>query len=117
MGLLSFFPSEKDLKKLMITMNEYDTEKNRKLYLWKEEEGIIGLIGVLFTNNQIQLQHIAINPSHRNQGFGKQLVKGLKRLYPNTPITSTQYTDAFIQRCIINETLQKDKKKLLAAQN
>lgn len=105
MGLLSFFPSERDLKKLRLTMNEYETEKNRKLFLWKEEEGIIGLIGILVANNQIQLQHIAINPSHRNQGFGKQLVHALKGLYPNLLITSTEYTEAFIQKCNIQESL------------
>lgn len=98
-------------------MNEYETEQNRKLFLWKEEEGFIGLIGVLVANNQIQLQHIAINPSHRNQGFGKQLVHALKGLYPNSLITSTEYTDAFIQKCNIHESLQHDKNKLIAAIN
>ncbi|MDR7000192.1 riboflavin biosynthesis RibT protein [Neobacillus niacini] len=117
MGLLSFNPSEKDLTKLRKTMNEYDTEKNHKLYLWKEKEGIIGLIGVLFTNSQIQLQHIAINPSHRNQGLGKHLVKALKGLYPYTSITSTEITEAFLHKCNLFEDLQKEKKKLFAAPN
>ncbi|OIK13653.1 N-acetyltransferase [Bacillus sp. MUM 116] len=117
MGLLSFIPSEKDLKKLMITMNEYDSGKNRKLYLWKEKEGYIGLIGVLFTNNQIQIHHIAINPSHRNQGFGKHLVKALKRLYPYTPITSTENTKTFLQKCNMLEDMQKGKQNLISLQN
>ncbi|MBI0580021.1 GNAT family N-acetyltransferase [Neobacillus cucumis] len=117
MGLLSFIPSEKDLKKLMITMNEYDTENDRMLYLWKEKEGIVGLIGVLFTNNQILLQHLAINPSHRNQGFGKHLVKALKRRYPSTPILPTENTEAFLHKCNIIEDLQIDMKKLITALN
>ncbi|MDQ6597736.1 GNAT family N-acetyltransferase [Bacillus salipaludis] len=117
MGLLSFIPSEKDLKKMMITINEYDTEKDRTLYLWKEKEGIVGLIGILFKNNQILLQHIAINPSHRNQGFGKHLVKALKRHYPTTPILPTENTEAFLHKCNIIEDLQKDMKELMAAPN
>ncbi|WP_026575543.1 GNAT family N-acetyltransferase [Bacillus sp. UNC438CL73TsuS30] len=115
MGLLSFIPSEKDLKNLKKTINEYDTEKDRTLYLWKEKEGIVGLIGVLFKNNQILLHHIAINPAHRNQGFGKHLVKALKRRYPLKPILPTENTEAFLHKC--NEDLQNDMKKLMSAPN
>lgn len=117
MGLLSFIPSEKDLKKLMNTINEYDMENDRMLYLWKENEGIVGLIGILFKNNQIHLQHLAINPSHRNQGFGKHLVKALKRHYPSTPILPTENTEAFLHKCNIIEDLQRDMKKLMPALN
>ena len=45
MGLLSFMPTEKDLKKLQFTIKEYETVENLQLFLWKEED-IIGLIGV-----------------------------------------------------------------------
>ena len=50
MGLLSFMPSEKDLKKLQHTMKEYETEEDWHLFLWKEED-IIGLLGVLNHND------------------------------------------------------------------
>ncbi len=35
MGLLSFMPSEKDLKKLQRTMKQYETEEDWQLFLWK----------------------------------------------------------------------------------
>ena len=73
MGLLSFMPNEKDLQKLQMTMNQYETEQDHQLYFWKEEEGIIGLIGVLFLDKHlIQIQHISVNPSHG----GKESAKG-----------------------------------------
>ncbi|HLO12529.1 MAG TPA: GNAT family N-acetyltransferase, partial [Pseudoneobacillus sp.] len=79
MGLLSFMPNEKDLKKLQLTMKEYETEENWQLFLWKEED-IIGLLGVLYHDeeNTLEIQHISVNPSHRYQGVGKRMVKALR---------------------------------------
>lgn len=36
MGLLSFMPSEKDLKKLQQTMKEYETEEHLQLFFGKK---------------------------------------------------------------------------------
>jgi riboflavin biosynthesis RibT protein len=62
MGLLSFMPTEKDLKKLQFTIKEYETEENLQLFLWKEED-IIGLIGVQLNDNDssLMIQHISAN--------------------------------------------------------
>ncbi|MEH7107403.1 MULTISPECIES: GNAT family N-acetyltransferase [Bacillaceae] len=100
MGLLSFMPAEKDLKKLQQTMKEYETEENRQLFLWKEED-IIGLIGVqnYQDTNEMEIQHISVNPSHRFQGIGKRMVKELKEMYPDKNIISNEQTSSFIERC------------------
>jgi riboflavin biosynthesis RibT protein len=62
MGLLSFMPTEKDLKKLQFTIKEYETEENLQLFLWKEED-IIGLIGVQMNDDdsELMIQHISYN--------------------------------------------------------
>jgi riboflavin biosynthesis RibT protein len=100
MGLLSFMPDEKDLKKLQLTMKEYETEENWQLFLWKEED-IIGLLGVLFDHagNQIIIQHISVNPSHRFQGIGKKMVKALKEMYADKVIIPNENTAPFIEKC------------------
>ncbi|MBT2656455.1 GNAT family N-acetyltransferase [Bacillus sp. ISL-18] len=100
MGLLSFMPDEKDLKKLQLTMKEYETEENWQLFLWKEED-IIGLLGVLFDHpgNQIIIQHISVNPSHRFQGIGKKMVRALKEMYADKVIISNENTAPFIEKC------------------
>jgi riboflavin biosynthesis RibT protein len=97
MGLLSFMPTEKDLKKLQLTIKEYETEENLQLFLWKEED-IIGLIGVQMNDNDssLMIQHISVNPSHRYQGVGKRMVKALKDMYPNKNITANA---PFVEKC------------------
>ncbi|AZU63206.1 GNAT family N-acetyltransferase [Neobacillus mesonae] len=100
MGLMSFMPNEKDLKKLQQTMKEYEAEESRQLFLWKEED-IIGLLGIVFhpDRNAIEIQHISVNPSHRLQGVGKRMVKALKEMYPDKEIISNKETAAFIEKC------------------
>jgi riboflavin biosynthesis RibT protein len=100
MGLLSFMPTEKDLKKLQFTIKEYETEENLQLFLWKEED-IIGLIGVQMNDNDssLMIQHISVNPSHRYQGVGKRMVKALKDMYPDKHITANENTAPFVEKC------------------
>jgi riboflavin biosynthesis RibT protein len=100
MGLLSFMPNQKDLQKLQMTMEQYKTEQESQLYLWKEEEGIIGLIGILFVDQDlIQIKHISVSPSHRGNGVGKKMVKALKELHPDFRFIPDEDTVAFFNKC------------------
>jgi riboflavin biosynthesis RibT protein len=100
MGLLSFMPNQKDLQKLQMTMNQYKTEQEHQLYLWKEEEGIIGLVGVLFIDQHlIQIKHISVSPSHRGNGIGKKMVKALKELHPDFRFIPDESTVSFFNKC------------------
>lgn len=104
MGLLSFMPNEKDLKKLQHTMKQYETEESWQLFLWKEED-IIGLIGIVFMNaDQLQIQHISVNPSHRQQGVGKRMVRALQEMFSDKEITSCEETAGFVEKCELCET-------------
>lgn len=107
MGLLSFMPNEKDLKKLQQTMKNYETEDKWQLFLWKEEEDIIGLVGVNFTEHILmQIQHISVNPSHRHQGIGKRMVNALQEMYPDWTASANEETAAFFEKCGHNENGQ-----------
>lgn len=100
MGLLSFMPNQKDLQKLQMTMKQYKTEQESQLYLWKEEEGIIGLVGILFVDQDlIQIKHISVSPSHRGNGVGKKMVKALKELHPDFRFIPDEDTVAFFNKC------------------
>jgi riboflavin biosynthesis RibT protein len=98
MGLLSFMPTEKDIKKLQQTMKEYETNENWQLYLWKEED-IIGIIGIKLDTDVVEIQHICVNPSHRFQGIGKKMVKALKDLYSDKVLKANEHTAPFIEKC------------------
>ncbi|WP_226034635.1 GNAT family N-acetyltransferase [Aquibacillus saliphilus] len=100
MGLLSFMPEEKDVKKLQHTIKEYDLNPNWHLYLWKEED-ILGAVGVYFeTEDCAVIQHITVNPSHRNSGIGKKMVQAVKELYKDrADVKPDEFTKAFLEKC------------------
>mgnify|MGYP001412460229 FL=1 len=102
MGLMSFMPQEKDLKKLQETIKQYETNENWHLYLWKEDEDIVGIIGIAIEDEQTAiLQHVSVNPSYRNQGLGKKMVSELnKRIGEKFEIIPNKHTRAFYEKCL-----------------
>lgn len=101
MGLLSFMPEEKDVKVLQQTIEEYEENSDWHLYLWRDED-ILGIIGIKTDDNQkVTIQHISVNPSHRNAGIGKNMVQAIKRLYEDKyTICSDELTSSFYNKCI-----------------
>ena len=98
MGLLSYMPSEKNVKKLQETIHNYETEANWQLYLLKKDEDFIGLIGMEMGEDEYTLHHISINPSFRGEGIGKEMVSKLKTLFPEKKCISTEDTDSFLRK-------------------
>ncbi|SEP69971.1 GNAT family N-acetyltransferase [Piscibacillus halophilus] len=100
MGLLSFMPDEKEVKKLQSTIKEYETNDQWRLFLWKEED-VLGAIGVRIDDGQKMIvQHISVTPSHRNQGIGKKMVKALKDQFADEYlICANEKTENFVSHC------------------
>src|SRR5690625_3385578 len=100
MGLLSFMPGQKDIKKLQETINQYGSRTDWHLYLWKEDD-ILGAIGIKIENDKHAIiQHITVNPSHRNQGIGKKMVNEIKNIYKEQyTIRADEATEQFFLKC------------------
>ncbi|GGM22495.1 protein RibT [Paraliobacillus quinghaiensis] len=101
MGLLSFMPEEKDVKKLQQTIKDYESNQNWLLYLWKEED-ILGAVGIYLDNEseKVTIQHITVNPSYRDAGIGKRMVQGIKELYGDKyQVCANDLTEDFLTKC------------------
>ncbi|MFD2762276.1 GNAT family N-acetyltransferase [Lentibacillus juripiscarius] len=100
MGLLSFMPEEKDVKKLQQTIREYETNDNWHLFLWKEDD-VIGAIGIRIEDEiNAVIQHISVNPSHRNSGIGKKMVKEVHQMYGDKyAVCADDLTQQFYNKC------------------
>lgn len=108
MGLLSFMPNEKDVKKLQATIKQYETLDNWQLFLWKEDEDVIGLIGlVIETEEKVVIQHITVNPSFRYQGVGKKMLLQIEEMYSTKTIAATDITTPFLEKCHQEESEQE----------
>lgn len=101
MGLLSFMPMEKDVKLLQQTMKEYESNPDWHLYLWKEEDDIVGAIGLKIENElNAVIQHISVNPSYRNIGIGKKMIEAVKKQYASKyDVCADERTQQFFHKC------------------
>jgi|SRR5690606_10681745 riboflavin biosynthesis RibT protein len=107
MGLLSFMPNEKDVKKLQQTMKQYESDDDWHLYLWKEGDDIIGLVGICQNGDSaFEILHLTVNPSYRNQGVGKAILKALKEHYPDSTFTPSKEVEPFFSK--IEEEIFQD---------
>lgn len=98
MGLLSLMPSEKDIKKLQQTIKKYEENEEWQLFLWKEED-IIGIIGIHLEDSVATLQHVCVNPSHRQEGIGKKMIAGLKSILGDDVIIQpSEHTATFYEK-------------------
>ncbi|WP_069188002.1 GNAT family N-acetyltransferase [Bacillus sp. FJAT-27251] len=96
MGLLALMPSEKDLRQLQKTITLYETDPAHKLYLWKEKQKIIGVIGVCTKNQkEVILQHLSVLPSFRHQGIAGKMVAEVQQLFPQAVLITNEHTSSF----------------------
>lgn len=101
MGLLSFMPYGKDVKLLQKTIKEYEMNDNWHLFLWKEDVDVVGAIGIKIEDGlNAVIQHISVDPSHRNLGIGKKMVEGIKRIYEDKyAVCPNEETQQFFYKC------------------
>ncbi|ARK30223.1 GNAT family N-acetyltransferase [Halalkalibacter krulwichiae] len=101
MGLLSFMPGEKEIKKLQKTIDRYENDPDWKLYLWKAED-FVGVAGITLKDDGAYLQHICVNPSFRQEGIGKAMLQQLKSTLP-CQLNPTKETKKFLEACLVEE--------------
>src|SRR5690625_4134808 len=104
MGLLSYMPEEQSVKALQETIQQYETDEQWELYLWKDGEDFLGLLGIEMDEDAYTLQHLSVNPSFRGEGIGKEMVQAIQNRYPEKKCQSTEVTEGFLRRCIHEES-------------
>jgi len=99
MGLLSFMPQEKDVKKLLETIHQYEANPDWHLFVWKKGEDVVGIIGIRIEGTTAMLQHLSVNPSHRGEGIAKQMLQSLSTQLQDAEIKPTEEVQAFFDKC------------------
>ncbi|QGG50575.1 GNAT family N-acetyltransferase [Lysinibacillus pakistanensis] len=101
MGLLSFMPNEKDIKKLTETIHSYENNDNWVLYLWKKNDEYVGIVGLVTDDNNIAtIQHVSVVPSYRGEGVAKEMLQEVAELGQFESVRATDETRKFVRRCI-----------------
>ncbi|BBN98977.1 GNAT family N-acetyltransferase [Sporolactobacillus terrae] len=101
MGLLSFIPSEKEIKLLLQTVQKYEEDESWQLFLWKDDEDILGVVGVHLTSeHEAVIEHISVNPSYRAEGVGKQMILALRQFIgEHVHLAPSQAIKSYFNKC------------------
>lgn len=100
MGLLSFMPEHKDIKRLVDTIQQYEQNLDWYLYLLKKDEEFVGAIGFKLEGDTAIIQHITVIPSYRGEGVGTEMVTELTALDQFEQVKFVDETQPFIQKCL-----------------
>ncbi|MEC2070721.1 GNAT family N-acetyltransferase [Alkalihalophilus marmarensis] len=98
MGLLSYMPKEKDVKKLIKTIELYETKETWKLFFWKVDDDIVGIAGLEMDGDEAILHHLSVNPSYREEGLGTNIIHALKERL-NADLKPSKETKDFLLNC------------------
>lgn len=99
MGLLSYMPGEKAVKKLQELVHEYEENESWQLFLLKKGEDFIGIIGITLDEDTYTVMHIAVNPSFRGEGVGSEMIDMIGQAFPELECKSTNDTKSFLEKC------------------
>lgn len=95
MGLLSFMYSHGDFQTLQAIMDKYEQLPEWKLFLYKENEDFIGLIGGRQGEEGFTIHHLVVSPSHRGEGLGCHLISCLEKQVSSPVLPSPRIEQLF----------------------
>ena len=99
MGFLSYISDDYSVKQLQEIMTRYEVEENWELRVVKEQEDLIGIVGIEIVEDYFVVHHVSLNPSYRGEGFGREIILQLQEEYPDKIPYGTEYTEAFVKKC------------------
>ncbi|MFT8872441.1 MAG: GNAT family N-acetyltransferase [Sporolactobacillus sp.] len=77
-GLLSLLSTAADIKNVFQTVRLYEDDDRLQLFLWKQGEDIIGVLGIqIMASDRAVIRHISVNPSYREEGIDVQMCDAL----------------------------------------
>lgn len=97
--LLSYLPTARKGVSVQQILSAYERQPERRLYIWEENEKVVGVIGIHLQKQTFAVHHIAVHPPFRNRGIGSSLIHALQEEYISQAMCSTQETKDFLDRC------------------
>ncbi|WJY28630.1 MULTISPECIES: GNAT family N-acetyltransferase [Sporosarcina] len=91
------------MKQLQEILARYETEEDLELFLVKQQEDFIGIVGAEIEEDTMTVHHLSLNPSFRGEGIGKEVMAKLQEEYPDKIPYGNDYTDAFVNKCMLEE--------------
>jgi len=98
MGLIAFSCEVKDPKYLLETVQAYEQEEDQRLYLYKQDEDFVGVIGFQLMDGHAELKHIALSPSFHGERMSYLLLDEAVKLLRTDITGATEETQRLVDK-------------------
>jgi len=75
MDLMEYASGNKDENGLRTLLGRYQTDDRLALYVYLEDEQLIGLLGSEVSNGTGIIRHLAVKPHFRQMGYGRRMIE------------------------------------------
>jgi riboflavin biosynthesis RibT protein len=103
MGMMSFMPQEHCLKQLQQTMGLYNDHAGWQLYLMKNDNTFIGLVGVEIFEDYYMIRHLTVIPSYRGEGVARKMIEETHAMMKGREMRATSETYDFLSKFVTKE--------------
>lgn len=98
MGLIAFSCEVKDPLFLLETVQGYEQDENRRLYLYRQDDDFIGIVGFRLMDGHAELEHIALSPSFRGEKMSYELLDEAQKMLQMEIEGGTDETKRLIEK-------------------
>ncbi|WP_080690512.1 GNAT family N-acetyltransferase [Mammaliicoccus sciuri] len=75
-------------------VEEYYSITENELYSVSNNERIVGLVGLISTEQEVVIKHIAIQSQIQNKGLGTEIINKIHQLFPKQKLVAETDNDA-----------------------
>ncbi|WP_239760950.1 GNAT family N-acetyltransferase [Mammaliicoccus sp. N-M51] len=75
-------------------VEEYYSITENELYSVSNNERIVGLVGLISTEQEVVIKHIAIQSHLQNKGLGTEIINKIHQLFPKQKLVAETDNDA-----------------------
>ncbi|UXV32782.1 GNAT family N-acetyltransferase [Mammaliicoccus sciuri] len=75
-------------------VEEYYSITENELYSVSNNERIVGLVGLISTEQEVVIKHIAIQSHIQNKGLGTEIINKIHQLFPKQKLVAKTDNDA-----------------------
>ena len=75
-------------------VEEYYSITENELYSVSNNERIVGLVGLISTEQEVVIKHIAIQSHIQNKGLGTEIINKIHQLFPKQKLVAETDNDA-----------------------
>ncbi len=74
-------------------------DENGEVLVWKDGEDMVGGIGVLKREEEVEMEDISVNRWHGDEGMGKEMILGVEEVLKRKIVIGNELRQGLFDKC------------------